>query len=105
MPEIKYQRVLLKISGESLKGSHRSGIDNSVLTNIAAQIRPVVDLGVNIAIVVGGGLIRSNGGWSAVNAMRRLGMREKADARILVSGEFVEQLIKQMIRIPFLRSK
>ena len=57
MPEIKYQRVLLKISGESLKGSHRSGIDNSVLTNIAAQIRPVVDLGVNIAIVVGGGNI------------------------------------------------
>jgi uridylate kinase len=57
MPEIKYQRVLLKISGESLRGSHRSGIDNSVLTNIAGQIRPVVDLGVNIAIVVGGGNI------------------------------------------------
>jgi uridylate kinase len=63
MPDIKYQRVLLKISGESLKGSHRSGIDNSILTNIAGQIRPVVELGVNIAIVVGGGNI-----WRGVKA-------------------------------------
>jgi len=45
--------------------------------------------------LVGGGLIRSHGGWSAVNAIRRLGIREKADDRILGSGEFVEQLIKQ----------
>jgi REP element-mobilizing transposase RayT len=45
--------------------------------------------------LVGGGLIRSHGGWSAVNAMRRLGIRKKADNRILGSGEFVEQLIKQ----------
>ena len=45
--------------------------------------------------LVGGGLIRSHGGWSAVNAMSRLGMREKADERILGSGEFVEKLIKQ----------
>ena len=63
MPDIKYQRVLLKISGESLRGSHHSGIDNSILTNIARQIRPVVDLGVNIAIVVGGGNI-----WRGVKA-------------------------------------
>ncbi len=45
--------------------------------------------------LVGGGLIRSQGGWSVVNAMRLPGMREKADERILGSGEFVEQLIKQ----------
>ena len=45
--------------------------------------------------LVGGGLIRSQGGWSAVKAMRRLGVREKSDERILGSGEFVEQLIKQ----------
>lgn len=45
--------------------------------------------------LVGGGLIRSQGGWSAVKALRRLGVREKSDERILGSGEFVEQLIKQ----------
>ena len=45
--------------------------------------------------LVGGGLIRSQGGWSAVKTMRRLGVREKSDERILGSGEFVEQLIEQ----------
>ena len=45
--------------------------------------------------LIGGGLIRSQGGWSAVNALRRLGVREKSDERILGSGEFVEQLIQQ----------
>ena len=45
--------------------------------------------------LTGGGLIRSQGGWSAVNALRRLGVREKSDERILGSGEFVEQLIQQ----------
>ena len=45
--------------------------------------------------LVGGGLIRSYGGWSAVKAMRRLGVREKSDERILGRGEFVEQLIQQ----------
>jgi len=45
--------------------------------------------------LVGGGLIKSQGGWSAVKAMHRIGVREKSDERILGSGEFVEQLIKQ----------
>ncbi|MBC8394741.1 MAG: transposase [Deltaproteobacteria bacterium] len=45
--------------------------------------------------LVGGGLIRSQGGWSAVKAMRRLGVREKSDERILGGGEFVEQLIQE----------
>jgi len=45
--------------------------------------------------LVGGGLIRSMGGWSAVKAMRRSGERELSDARILGSGEFVEQMIKE----------
>ena len=43
--------------------------------------------------LVGGGLIRSAGGWTRVSALRRLGFREKSDERILGSGEFVEHLI------------
>jgi hypothetical protein len=43
--------------------------------------------------LVGGGLIRSQGGWTAVKSMRRLGVREKSDERILGSGQFVEKLI------------
>ena len=45
--------------------------------------------------LVGGGLIRSLGGWSAVKAMRRSGDRELSDDRILGSGEFVERVIKE----------
>ncbi|GAI25829.1 unnamed protein product, partial [marine sediment metagenome] len=44
--------------------------------------------------LTGGGLIRSMGGWSIVKAMRNSGIKEKSDARILGSGEFVSELIK-----------
>jgi len=45
--------------------------------------------------LVGGGLIRSLGGWSAVKALRRAGDRELSDDRILGSGDFVEKIIKE----------
>jgi putative transposase len=45
--------------------------------------------------LVGGGLIRSQGGWSAVKALRRAGNRELGDDRILGSGEFVKQVLKE----------
>jgi len=45
--------------------------------------------------LIGGGLIRSQGGWVAVKDMIRQGIREKSDERILGSGEFVQQLIQQ----------
>ncbi|OIO29753.1 MAG: hypothetical protein AUJ18_08005 [Candidatus Hydrogenedentes bacterium CG1_02_42_14] len=45
--------------------------------------------------LTGGGLIRSMGGWSVVKALRKSGVKEKGDARILGSGEFVSELVKQ----------
>ena len=45
--------------------------------------------------LVGGGLIRSQGGWLAVQKMRREGVREKSDERILGSGNFVQHLLQQ----------
>ncbi|MFY9706585.1 MAG: hypothetical protein WBV95_16795 [Desulfobacterales bacterium] len=45
--------------------------------------------------LVGGGLIRSLGGWSSVKARRRSGERELSDARILGDGEFVARIIKE----------
>ena len=45
--------------------------------------------------LIGGGLIRSMGGWSIVKAMRNIGIEEESDARILGSGAFVSELIKQ----------
>jgi len=57
MPKAKYQRVLLKLSGEALRGENGSGIDTGKLKKIAAQIQHARELGVGVAIVVGGGNI------------------------------------------------
>ena len=50
-----YKRVLLKLSGEALKGQTEYGIDPKTVNKIAAQIKEAHDLGVEIGIVVGGG--------------------------------------------------
>ena len=52
-----YKRVLLKLSGETLMGKQTSGIDPAVVDGIAAEIREVVALGVQLGIVIGGGNI------------------------------------------------
>jgi uridylate kinase len=54
---MKFKRILLKLSGESLMGDKQFGIDNTRLSEYAVQIREVHDLGVEIAIVIGGGNI------------------------------------------------
>ena len=53
--EAKYKRVLLKLSGEALAGEKKTGLDNSTLESIAKAIKKCADMGVQIAIVVGGG--------------------------------------------------
>ena len=50
-----YKRVLIKISGEALAGNKGHGLDYGTLTNISKSLKKVYDLGVEIAIVVGGG--------------------------------------------------
>jgi uridylate kinase len=52
-----YRRVLLKLSGEALAGTQGFGIDPGTLERIAEEIREVVDLGVQLAVVIGGGNI------------------------------------------------
>jgi len=54
---MKYKRILLKLSGEALMGSQLHGIDPVRLNNYAKDIKQVSDLGVQIAIVIGGGNI------------------------------------------------
>lgn len=53
----KYQRILLKISGEVLAGEQGYGIDPKVIDAISAEIKDVYDLGIEVAIVIGGGNI------------------------------------------------
>ena len=50
-----YKRILLKLSGEVLAGSKSSGIDNDTVVKICKSVKKVADLGVEVAIVVGGG--------------------------------------------------
>jgi uridylate kinase len=55
--KMKYKRILLKLSGESLMGDKQFGIDNDKLSSYANEIKEIHNLGVEIAIVIGGGNI------------------------------------------------
>ncbi len=57
MPELKYRRILLKISGEALAGDQEYGISTDVVRFIAGEVREVHQLGVQIGMVIGGGNI------------------------------------------------
>ena len=71
---MKYKRVLLKLSGESLMGDKQFGIDNKKLAEYAEEIKAVVDKGVQVAVVIGGGNIfrgvQSNGDGEVVDRVQ-----------------------------------
>ncbi len=68
---MKYKRILLKLSGEALMGERQYGIDPERLKEYAEEIKSVVDLGVEVAIVIGGGNI-FRGVAGAANGMDRV---------------------------------
>jgi uridylate kinase len=74
MRQAKYRRVLLKISGESLKGSAPAGIDPNATNYLAQQVDEVHSLGIELAIVIGGGNI-----WRGGDAERQGMDRATAD--------------------------
>ncbi|MFN8416374.1 MAG: UMP kinase [Cytophagaceae bacterium] len=113
---MKYKRVLLKLSGEALMGNQGYGIDTTVLTTYAQEIKNVVDKGVEVAVVIGGGNIyrgieatatgidRVQGDYmgmlaTLINSMALQSALEKAgvDTR-LMSGIRVEQVCEPYIR-------
>ncbi len=55
--EPKYKRILLKLSGEALMGREPYGIDSGVLIDVATEVREVNELGIEMALVIGGGNI------------------------------------------------
>lgn len=73
MADVKYQRIMLKLSGEALAGDKGFGINPPVIKTVAEEIRDVYNLGIQIAIVVGGGNM-----WRGV-AGSQMGM-ERAQA-------------------------
>ncbi len=64
-PALRYRRILLKLSGESLMGGSEFGISDDVLFRYAAEIKTIAELGVEVALVIGGGNVYR--GVSGVN--------------------------------------
>jgi len=113
---MKYKRVLLKLSGESLMGSQNFGIDPSMLEQYAADIKQAVEQGVEIAIVIGGGNIyrglsgaakgmdRVQGDYmgmlaTLINSMALQAELERQGMRTeLLSGLAIEPICKEMSR-------
>jgi len=56
-PAIRFERVLLKLSGEALEGRGAGGLDPTVLQSLAEQIKELCELGVQVGVVIGGGNI------------------------------------------------
>ena len=84
MAELKYKKILLKISGEALLGSQQFGIDPEPVHNICSEIKKAYDMGVQIAIVVGGGNI-----FRGMKNSSKLGMDQ-------ASGDYVGMLATVM---------
>lgn len=55
MGDIKYKRVLLKLSGEALAGEQKTGINADIIGKICDQVKNLIEMGVEVSIVVGGG--------------------------------------------------
>lgn len=114
---MKYKRILLKLSGESLMGDQHYGIDAKILEQYAQEIKESVDMGIEVAIVIGGGNIfrgvqgvqgglvdRAQGDYmgmlaTVINAMALQGALEKLSVKTrLLSAIKMEQICEPFIR-------
>lgn len=82
---MRYKRVLLKLSGEALMGSRKYGIDPVRLAEYAEDIKAITDLGVEVAIVIGGGNI-FRGVAGASNGMDRVQGDQMGMLATLING-------------------
>nr|VDC82016.1 unnamed protein product [Brassica rapa] len=70
-PPLKWRRVLLKVSGEALAGDEQQNIDPKVTMSIAREVAAVTRLGIEVAIVVGGGNIFRGSTWAGCSGLDR----------------------------------
>jgi uridylate kinase len=68
--DIRYRRVLLKVSGEALMGERESGLDPEMVAHVAREVQSVHDLGVELCLVIGGGNIFRGVSGAAVGMER-----------------------------------
>jgi len=69
----KYQRILLKFSGEALMGDQGFGIDPAIIEQVSSEVKALVDAGIQVAIVIGGGNIFRGVSLSAAGMDRTTG--------------------------------
>ncbi len=113
-----YKRILVKLSGEALMGNDSYGINRDVIDQIVLQIQEVVNLGIQVAIVIGGGNIfrgvaptaagmdRATADYMGMLAtvMNALALKD-AMSRIGMSARVQSALTMQQIAEPYIRSK
>jgi uridylate kinase len=118
MPRVKYKRILLKLSGEVFGGKQKYGIDLEVLSIIAEEIKSIKKLGVDIAIIVGGGNIfrgvagavkgidRATGDYMGMLAtgINSLALQDALE-RINVPSRVQTAIAMQSIAEPFIRRR
>jgi uridylate kinase len=95
----QYQRILLKLSGEALLGNENYGIDPEVLARLAAEIRDVLALGVQVGLVIGGGNIFRGQGLARAGMDRVTGDHMGMLATLINSLAFQDALERLDINV------
>lgn len=90
-----YKRVLIKISGEGLMGSKSFGVDSNVVSNIAAQIKDIRNMGVDVCVVVGGGNI-FRGAKEAALGMNRSVADQIGMMATVMNGLFLQDALQKI---------
>ena len=95
MPDLHYKRILLKLSGEALAGERGFGFDFDVVNRLAAEVKSVVDTGVSVGLVVGGGNI-VRGGQLAKVGMDRVGADYMGMLGTVINGLAMQDVLERM---------
>ncbi|MCK5725615.1 MAG: UMP kinase [Thiotrichaceae bacterium] len=105
MTDAKYQRVLLKLSGEALMGDNDFGIDSDVLAALTAEVIAISQLGVEVGIVIGGGNIFRGAGLAQAGIDRtradQMGMLATVMNALAVQDQCIKQGAKAVVLSAF----
>lgn len=97
------RRVLLKLSGEALAGEKKTGFDEATVTAVAKQVKSIIDEGIQVAIVIGGGNFWRGRSSNAIERTKadQIGMLATVMNCIYVSEIFRSQGMKTKVMTPF----
>ena len=100
---LKYERVLLKLSGQALLGERSFGIDETVLRNYAEEVRTAVNAGAEVAVVIGGGNI-FRGVENAMEGMTRAHADYMGMLATMINGMALQDAFEQVDLVTRLQS-